>query len=54
MNCRRVFDNAVAEQGPILHQTKHTDAPPSVFRTGVSRTGVSRDVSVFPYVKELP
>jgi hypothetical protein len=54
-----VFDNAVAEQGPILHQTKHTDAPPSVSRTGVSRTGVSRtnvsrDVSVFPYVKELP
>jgi hypothetical protein len=64
VNCRRMFENAVAEQGPVLHQTKHTDAPPSVFRTSVSVTAVSVpafSVPVFPVtcwcfpcVKELP
>jgi hypothetical protein len=29
MNLRRVFDDPVAEQGPILHQTKHSDVPPN-------------------------
>jgi hypothetical protein len=29
VNLRRMFDNAVTQQGPVLHQTKHTDAPPS-------------------------
>jgi hypothetical protein len=29
VNLRRMFDNAVTQQGPVLHQTKNTDAPPS-------------------------
>ncbi|MHC2621428.1 hypothetical protein ACVIW2_003460 [Bradyrhizobium huanghuaihaiense] len=28
MNPGGVFDDPVAEQGPVLHQTKHSDVPP--------------------------
>jgi hypothetical protein len=30
VNSRRVLDNPMAKQGPVLHQTKHTDVPPGV------------------------
>jgi hypothetical protein len=28
MNRRRVLDNPVTKQRPVLHQSKHTDVPP--------------------------
>ena len=42
VNRSRVFDDPVTKQGPVLHQTKHTDVPPSVSLQRV------------PCVKELP
>jgi hypothetical protein len=28
---RRVFDNPVAKQRPVLHQSEHTHVPPEVY-----------------------
>jgi hypothetical protein len=34
---RRVFDNPVAEQRPVLHQSEHTHVPPGGFFSAPDR-----------------
>src|SRR5271169_49890 len=31
VDCRRVFENSVTKQRPVLHQPKHTDVPPKLY-----------------------